>query len=187
MINSIKSTHELQYKDLQASMLFTANQDVRFYLMGVYVGKGVVAATNGHALILCDEPEAKDLDLIIPKYIIKSLCTKVGKKPNIQTVLLHDVGGGFWLLQHAGSDSYELFKPIDGKFPDIKRVDIPKPEKYTAESFPDFDFDYLNLFLKACRVYNGYSHPKLFPTTENDRCYVEIDDRVHGVLMPRRK
>lgn len=176
---------ELKYDDLRACALFKAKQDVRFYLCGVYVGGGMVAATNGHTLLICDEPEAKDLDLIIPAEAIKSIIAKVGTKPMLSTIELKQTDSGYWLLKHF--NSLELFLPVEGKYPDVKRVDIPKPEKYTAESFPQFDFGYLSDFRKVAQIYGTKaSQPKLFPTTANDRCYVEIDERVHGVLMPLR-
>lgn len=180
------NTIELNYNDLRACNLFRATNDVRFYLCGVYVGQGGVVATDGHRLLVCDEPEAESLDLIIPGEVIKSLIAKVGRNPKIKKVLLHQVKDSkYWLLDHIGS--YELFIPIDGKFPEWKRVDMPKPEKYTAESFPQFNFDYLNDFLKVARIYgNVISQPKLFPTTASERCYVEINERVHGVIMPMR-
>ena len=182
----IKKTVELQYKDLQACSLFKASNDVRFYLCGVYVGDGAVVATNGHTMLICDDPNAADLDLIIPKETIDSLLRKVGKRPKFTTVQLHQLEDGFWLLEHIGS--YELFKPVDSKYPAWRRVDMKKPKKYTAESFPQFNFDYLNDFKKVAHIYSGntVAQPKLFPTTANDRCYVEINDRVHGVIMPLR-
>ena len=183
-----KKTIELQYNDLRACALFKASNDVRFYLCGIHIGDGAVVATNGHTLLVCDEPNADGVDLIIPADAIASIIKKVGTRPNIKSILLHEIEDSeFWLLQHVNG-SYELFKPIDGKYPAWKRVDMPKPEKYTAESFPQFDFDYLNSFKKVAQIYAGNSvaQPRLFPTTANDRCYVEINDRVHGVIMPIR-
>ena len=178
-----KETFELDYADLQACSLFKATSDVRFYLMGVYVGGGIIAATNGHCCLICNVPEVDGLDLIIPAESINSLIRKVGKKPRIKTVLLHKLDDGYWLLDHVGS--YELFKPIDGKFPNVKRVDIPKPEKYPDAGFPQFNFDYLRDFQKAADAYLGRgAMPKLFPTSLNGVCYVEINDRVHGLIMP---
>ena len=182
-----KKTIELQYSDLRACALFKASNDVRFYLCGIHIGDGAVVATNGHTLLVCDEPNADGMDLIIPADAIASIIKKVGTRHNIKSILLHEIEDSeFWLLQHVNG-SYELFKPLDGKYPAWKRVDIPKPEKYTAESFPQFNFDYLNDFLKVAKIYgNVISQPKLFPTTVNERCYVEIDDRVHGIIMPMR-
>ena len=180
-----KKTIELQYNDLRACALFKASNDVRFYLCGIHIGDGAVVATNGHTLLVCYEPNADGVDLIIPADAIASIIKKVGTRPNIKSILLHQIEDSeFWLLQHVNG-SYELFKPLDGKYPEWKRVDMPKPEKYTAESFPQFNFDYLNDFLKVAKIYSIYQ-PKLFPTTENERCYVEIDDRVHGIIMPMR-
>lgn len=72
-------TLELQYKNIKAAALFKASRDVRFYLCGVYIGDGFIASTNGHAALICDEPETVGMDLIIPAETINSLIKKVGK------------------------------------------------------------------------------------------------------------
>lgn len=177
-------TYSLPYQDLQACLIFTAKQDIRFDLCGIYVGQGIIAGTHGHAALICEAPEVEDADLIIPREAIISLIRKLGKSKSIKSVALHKIDDDFWLLQHA--DVLEIFRPISGKFPDIKRVDIPKPERYTAEEFPTFNFDYLLDIRKAASIYMGFVAPKIYPTTSNGTAYIEINDRVHGLLMPAR-
>ncbi len=176
-------TIELKYADLKAAALCKAKQDVRFYLCGVFVGKGVVAATNGHILLICEEPEAADIELIIPAEAIDSLVRKGGSKPKNSTVLLHELEDGLWLFNHAGT--WELFRPVEGKYPSFERVDIKKPESFDGQQYPQFNFDYLVTFNKIAKIY-GKTFPALHPTTEKDSAYIEINDRVHGVIMPLR-
>lgn len=184
-----KKTVELQYQDLQSCALFKASNDVRFYLCGVYVGAGAIVATNGHTMLLCDEPEVIDLDLIIPKEAIDYFIRKVGKNPKVKKVSLRQIDE-YWMLKHInqhGHESIEVFYPVTGKFPDFKRVDIPKPEQYAAKNFPRFNFDYLGLFRKAAVMHGGVAdQPTLMPTSVEGSCYVEINDRVHGIIMPMR-
>ena len=102
----------------------------------------------------------------------------------MKTVELHQLEDGFWLFGHNGS--YELFKPIEGKFPNIKRIDIKKPEKITFTDYPIFDINYLTTFLKAGKVFGMKTSPVVYPTTEKECAYVELTDRTHGLLMPLR-
>lgn len=178
-----KKTIELQYKNIQAAALCKAKFDVRFYLCGIYVGDGFLASTNGHILLMCDEQDTKGMDLIIPSEAIDSLIKKVGKNPMMKTVYLHQFDDEHWLLQH--NSSYELFKPVGGKFPDIKRVDLEKPTDIQFKEYPRFNLEYLNIFQKVAKIFN-VSFPYIYPTTENDRAFIEINDDVHGVLMPCR-
>lgn len=178
-----KKTIELQYNNIKATALCSAKRDVRFYLCGIYVGDGFIASTNGHILLICEETEATGMELIIPSEAIASLIKKVGNNPMHETVFLHQIDDEFWCLEHTGS--YELFRPVEGKYPDIKRVDIAKPTNIQFKEYPRFNFEYLNIFQKVAKIYNVYS-PQIYPTTENDRAFVEIKDDVHGVLMPMR-
>ena len=175
---------ELQYDELKALSLCKAKQDVRFYLCGIYIGDGLMASTNGHIALVVDSPETSGMDLIIPAETIDSLVKKVGNNPMIKTVDLHQLEDGFWLFDHNGS--YELFKPIEGKFPNIKRIDIKKPEKITFTDYPIFDINYLATFLKAGKVFGMKTSPVVYPTAEKECAYVELTDRTHGLLMPRR-
>lgn len=178
-----KKSIELKYKNIQAAALCKAKFDVRFYLCGIYVGDGFVASTNGHILLICEEPEANGMDLIIPSEAIDSLIKKVGKNPIFKTIFLHQVDEEYWLLQHV--ESYELFKPVDGKYPDVKRVDLKKPTDIQFKEYPRFNLEYLTIFQKVAKIFNIFS-PYIYPTTENDRAFIEITDNVHGVLMPCR-
>ncbi|MFW2080677.1 hypothetical protein ACNPQK_06860 [Acinetobacter guillouiae] len=178
-----KKTIELQYNNLKATALCRAKRDVRFYLCGVYVGDGFVAATNGHMALICNEPDSVGMDLIIPGEAIDSLIKKVGNFPITKITKLHQVDKEFWLLEHNGT--VELFRPIDGKYPDIKRVDIPKPTEIQFKFYPKFNLEYLSIFQKVAKVYKQ-AFPSFYPTTENHSAYVEITSDVHGILMPLR-
>lgn len=178
-----KKTIELQYDNLKATALCKAKTDVRFYLTGVYVGDGFIAATNGHMALLCNEPDSVGMDVIIPGDAIDSLIRKVGNKSKIKTTLLHQIDDEFWCLNHGGN--FEMFRLIEGKYPDIKHVDIPKPTEIQFKEFPSFNFTYLGIFQKVAKIYKqGY--PFIYPTTERDRAYIEITENVHGILMPLR-
>jgi len=178
-----KKTIELQYDNLKATALCKAKNDVRFYLTGIYIGDGFVAATNGHMALICIEPDTVGMDVIIPGDAIDSLIRKVGNKSKIKTTLLHQIDDEFWCLNHGGN--FEMFRLIEGKYPDIKRVDIPKPTEIQFKFYPKFNLEYLSIFQKVAKVYKQ-AFPSFYPTTENHSAYVEITSDVHGILMPCR-
>ena len=175
------ATYTLRYDDLRACLLFSAKNDPRVHLQSVMVGRGLVCATNGRIALICDEPEANGFEIIIPSAVVKSFIAKVGTKRDL-TVGLSKVNKEFWLLHRY--DCYEIFKPIEEKFPDIKRVDMPKPESYESKQFPLFNFDFLMVFHKASAIYLKIPAPRIYPTSTNGNAYIEINDRVHGIICP---
>lgn len=178
-------TIELQYKHLKALSLCKAKSDVRFYLCGIYLGDGFMASTNGHIALIIDEENLNGFDLILPNEAVNSLIRKVGNNPKVKTINLHQLDDEYWVLDHQGS--LELFKPIDGKFPDIKHVDIEKPKDIQFKDYPKFNFEYLDIFMKVYKTLGckGLS-PTIYPTTEEKPAYVELDSSSHGLLMPMR-
>lgn len=173
----------VKYSHLQAALTFAAKNDVRFYLTGVQVKDGMIAATNGHAAIICDSDDAQDLEIIIPRIAIESLIKKLGKKPIYDLINISQVDEEFWLMDYM-DDVFEIFKPIDGKFPDIKRVDISKPTQPPTQ-FVHYNFEYINLFLKCAKTLN-VAFPKFYPSETGKAVYVELCDDAHGILMPLR-
>ncbi|CAM0682262.1 hypothetical protein RAN67_04225 [Acinetobacter baumannii] len=173
----------LTYRHLQATSLFAAQREVRFYLMGVLVKDGMMAATNGHCALICDAPEVQDIEVIIPIEIVKSFIKKVGNNPKVKTITLSQIDDEFWLLDYENG-MFEFFRPIDGKFPDISRVDIPKPTEPPKE-FVQWNLEYVSNFMKCSKILNC-RFPLFYPSGATTSTYVEFVDGVHGLLMPLR-
>ena len=122
------------------------NKDVRYYLNGVnfeHVQGGVIAvATDGNALIAARE-KLPDLEpfasFIMPRAIVLELL-KAGRKVTEFTVLTDEIecDGGT-----------RPFAPIDGKFPDWRRVLPATAQPLGAASF---DPDVLEIPLKAAQA-----------------------------------
>lgn len=111
---------ELNFKQLKAALHTAPKTDVRHYLNGVFVevrsGFYRIVSTDGSNMSVFHnfEPEcAEALDLIIPRDIIENLPKQKGL-----TITLKKLDG-FWCL---GST---LFTPIDGRYPEYRRV-LPK-------------------------------------------------------------
>lgn len=178
-----KKEFEISYSHLRAAFLFSAKIDVRFYLMGVLIKDGMIAATNGHAALICDAPNVPNVELIIPRETVDSIIKKVGNKPRKDVLTIRQIDDEFWLIDWQ-DNSFELFRPVDGKFPDIKRVDIQKPSEPPKE-FVQFNLEYIQTFMKAAKVLN-IAYPLFYPTGANTTSYVELTNDVHGILMPIR-
>jgi len=183
----MKKTKEIffNYDYLRATVIHTAKQDVRFYLRGVYIGDGYMAATCGHKLIVIEDDCFNGCDFIIPRENIEFFIKKNGNNPMSKEVCLTILDNGFNLLSLLGN--YEYFKFIDGKFPNISRVDISRPEK--SEGHPMFNIGYLADFLKSYKILNGKNHMEglnILSRGETNSAYIDISENAHGVLMPMR-
>ena len=172
-----------RYKYLRAAVIHTAKQDVRFYLCGVYLGDGFICATNGHTMIMIED-DILGLGLIIPRDTILSLVKKIGTRRDHElSIEIKD--DGFGLISCAGE--FEYFKFIDGKFPDLKRVDVQEPAEPVA-CWNTYNADYVKNFQKSLHILHGSSHgsPMIKQTGENTSAYVCLTDNAHGILMPMR-
>ncbi|WP_284085131.1 hypothetical protein [Acinetobacter haemolyticus] len=174
----------VKYSHLQAALPFAAKNDVRFYLTGVLVKDGMIAATNGHCALICKSLDVHDVEIIIPRIAIESLIKKLGKFPRYDQVTISQIDKELWVMDYL-NDVFEMFRPIDGKFPDIARVDINKPDEAPNE-FVHWNLDYIHIFMKCAKTLKVL-YPRFFPTSHNQPTYVELNDEVHGILMPIRE
>lgn len=172
-----------RYKYLRAAVIHTAKNDVRFHLTGVYLGDGFISATDGYRMIMIED-NIYGLGLIIPRDTILSLIKKLGTRRDHElSIEIKD--DGFGLISCAGE--FEYFKFIDGKFPDVKRVDIPEPTEPVA-CWNTYNASYVKDFEKSLHILQGNPHsaPMLKPRDENSAIYVCLTDTAHGILMPMR-
>ena len=164
---------QIQLQTLKAARIAAAVKDVRYYLNGVLVEfsaqndasdvKAVVAATDGHMLFAAhtivnrdDENEqAPDIgtQIIIPSDTIKAC--KLRHKSN-PFVTLKQISATQWQLGDV------LFTPIDGKFPDYRRV-IPSYDMVAAtpQAPAYYQPELLTRALSALRTHRNA--PKLTP------------------------
>lgn len=124
---------------LKAVMLAAAKKDVRYYLNGVMVRNGEMAATNGHMLLLIKSDGIKsDGEYIIDNDTLKKIVTAHKGIKGDNRVEVAD-------SMTATGNSKTHIAPLDGKFPDVDRV-IPAN---TSGKVGQFDFDYLATLQKA--------------------------------------
>lgn len=187
----------LPFEYIAAAKLAAAHQDVRFYLVGVKIGNGVVAGTNGHIAVIIEDESLKDVpEMIIPKDTVEWLIKKVGKRnANRYTAEISDMPGmeGFKIIKVYSPDNglhvFEIFRPIDGKYPDVMRV-LVKRDKSGAVA-PSFNFDYIKIMAEARQVLTGSRIQDIqafFGDSANDVVYfpLGVNDAYHGLVMPMR-
>lgn len=177
---------EFPYNYLQACLPHASKQDVRFYLCGIYIGDGFMAATNGHAAIVIQDDVFNGCDYIVPREVVDFFTKKLGQKPIQKTVTLTIGDDGYNTLESMGV--FEYFRFTDGKFPDIKRINISKPENPVAAKFY-FNPKYLSDFQKSAKFLTGHrdSVPCVITTGENTMAYIDLHaQNAHGLLMPLR-
>ena len=126
---------------LKAVMLAAAKKDVRYYLNGVMVRNGEMAATNGHMLLLIKSEKIKsDGEYIIDNDTLKMIVTSHKGIKGANRVEVIDS------MTTTGSSKISI-NPVDGKFPNIHRVIPQEPSGEIAH----FNAEYL----LACQKANG--------------------------------
>lgn len=131
--------------------LMAANGEIRYYLKGVQViadekrGK-FYTATNGHVLGVYHEPWRDgetpcSAEFIIPGDVVKA----IKPRKRLDQAVLERVGEQWKFSALDGADLQ--FTPIDGKYPDVRRVIPTKPSGELAH----FNYDYLADFNRVGR------------------------------------
>ena len=162
-------------------MLAAAKKDVRYYINGVMVRNGELAATNGHMLLLIKSESIKsDGEYIIDNDTLKMIVASHKRIKGDSRIEVVDS------TTITGTAEISI-TPIDGKFPDVNRV-IPQE---TSGEIAHFNYEYLlacqkanEEFLDRKSVYiklqhNGQSGAKFESDDEND-------NKLIGVVMPIR-
>ena len=166
---------------LKAVMMAAAKKDIRYYLNGVMVRNGELAATNGHmALLIKSDSIKSDDEYIIGNDALKMIVTvHKGIKGDNRVEVIDGI-------IVTGSSKISI-TPVDGKFPDVNRV-IPQE--------PSGDIAHFNAeYLLACQKANGefldskYSWVKLQHNGQAGAKFESEDEdgnKLIGVVMPVR-
>lgn len=166
---------------LKAVSLAAAKNDVRYYLNGVMVSNGELAATNGHmALLIKSESIKSDDEYIIDNDTLKMVVTAhKGIKGDNRVEVING-------MTVTGKSGVQI-TPVDGKFPDVNRV-IPQE---TSCEIAHFNYEYLLACQKANGDFLGGKYPwvKLQHNGQAGAKF-EADDedgnKLIGVVMPVR-
>jgi DNA polymerase III sliding clamp (beta) subunit (PCNA family) len=120
---------------LKAALLCASTEQTRYYLCGVHLAtSGHMVTTDGHRLFCAKLTEAVPADIIIPLETVKAALKLAPKRAETIELNGNTLGG-------------IVFTPVDGTFPDWRRVIPPadgfKPgEDQTPAHFnPDYIYD----------------------------------------------
>lgn len=175
---------QLNIRLLKAAALAAGKEQVRYYLAGVAVqadaNGSYLVATDGHRLLAFRQSEAAHegdaISLIIPSDIIAGI--KLNK--NVEIAELTRESDNAWRLDYCGTSI--IFAPVDGTFPDWRRV-VPETTDGTPAQFNPAYVGDMAKVMKAlgasiCGIaYNGQG-PALITFGP------DVDG--FGVLMPMR-
>jgi len=184
----------LNLRVLGAAALTASNEETRYNLCGVLVeieARSVTyVATDGHRLFAHrEELGAGDEDntllghFIIPMKSCRAI--KLGKKAT-SAAMLSQVDDGGMFITHAAERDRHYFRPVDGCFPDWRRV---MPRK-GGEAYAHFDGKLVASFSAiAAALGDDKGSPRICPMDANSPALVVFhgrEDTTFGVIMPMR-
>lgn len=138
---------------LRALLPLAAKEDIRHYLNGIAfeIDANVVRliATDGHCMGILrhelaeeEREDGRSLTVIMPR----DVCERAAKRNAIDWIRLECAEGEAWSI--VDCESRVTFKPVDGRFPDWRRV---VPSKVTGIASP-INPELLGRFVKSARA-----------------------------------
>ena len=179
---------------LMAALIIAPKEDVRYYLNGINISVNRVTSTDGHRLFTYDITETFEEgndnefceefeSFIIPRdsivQINKSL-TVSERKSAVISITKNDSH-----YQLTCENSIVCFHPIDGKYPDYKRV---VPGKYETKPHSTYNWTYMNDFSKISKLLGDkFGTASLIPNGDNSALVTLPDSNATCVIMPMRE
>lgn len=181
----MKAEIQTSIRYLHAALICAAEQDIRYYLNGVLVEiseSGVrYVATDGHrCLCLRDDTASGPIaQIIVPREIVSRLPHRYAN-PSTGPMLTYDTDN----LKGECRIGDLMFKPVDGKFPDYRKV---IPETATKE-WAQIQVRYMVSFLDAANAAFGNNPPvEFWPNGPEKVCLVTCGrEEFAGAVMPIR-
>lgn len=169
---------EIRTDTLRAAVQFAATKDVRFYLVGVYVTKGRIVATDGTIMGVFEAPGAAG-DVILPLALVQQVLKAAKKAGLVEVEILESrvsmtVGGATF----SGA-------LVDGKFPDYRRI-IPTE---TSGEMAQFDLALIERAYAGVAAYYNVK-PNALRLEHNGLAPAVVwnpnDIGALGIIMPMR-
>ena len=192
----------LNYKELKAIALAASNEESRNYLNGVYVetyedDKHSLAATNGHILMSVRSSQNPTKGFILATADINKLVSACEFEIKVNKQIKNKIG-----IRISTTDNVNYmaeivipddiikqqfnFKPIDGTFPDYRRV-TPSLDAIEATTSVSFNPEYITTFSKAAKLLNDRKYQAIKINTTGNALLIDIDyPEFKGVLMQMR-
>ncbi|MFP5239904.1 MAG: hypothetical protein ACLGQW_08745, partial [Acidobacteriota bacterium] len=145
--------NEIDLQVLKALLPLAADQDIRYYLKGVYVSfetaRTVYVATDGAVLGVYEAAAANEhaFSVIIPREVVKQV--KLAKILVLGALDLEDPRHA--RLDNPANGQNLGFQPVEGVFPDFRRA---IPAKTSGEA-GNYNVDLLGKFSAANKVFGA--------------------------------
>ena len=179
----------MKLQDLRLALSATPKKpDIRYYLNGLNITRSHVSGSNGHVLchINTYTNEIPEDNIIVPVETIKALLKKLGTKHDHFEVCIFLINNQYQL---QCMNQVEVFTPIDGKYPDFKKIIEPiklnDHDKNLNAICHQFDWSYVALANAALCIYFGNTTPKRLYSFELAGYMMPSEDIIY-IIMPCR-
>jgi hypothetical protein len=175
---------------LKAALVCASSEETRYYLRGVHLStSGHMVTTDGHRMFVARLADKPAVNVIVPYADVTAALKLAGARAQEIEVDLKPFG------HRIGQIS---FTPVDGTFPDWRRVVPTGLEVPNANDPSDnaahvhFDHRYVGDFAKMAAILCGKAttaQSVLHPVSASHPALVTFGDRADcfGVLMPVRR
>ena len=169
---------------LKAALVCAASEESRYYLRGIHLSTtGHLVTTDGHRMFVARLAERPTADVIVPYDAVTAALKMAGAR--VKDIEIDLAANRIGQIQ---------FTPVDGTFPDWRRV-VPTGEetpstKPGANDGPEhvhFNHAYIGDFAKMGKLLDGAS--MLHPVSASHPALVTFGERADcfGVIMPMRR
>lgn len=185
-------------RHVEAAMLAASKDESRYYLRGVYLDpRGFISATNGHVAFaaLCEDARyAPDGGIIVPLTALAQAVKAAGRARGPAMAFECDAQAQWWLLYGAARIAFD---PIDGTFPDWRRVIPEAPGTLTAAHYDPAYVAALGKMAQALdggkrdasvcfRLHQNGLNPALVTFIDSDKPRAPVRTNCVAVIMPVR-
>lgn len=176
---------------LKAALLCASQEESRYYLRGVHLAtSGHLVTTDGHRMFVARLNDRPSADVIIPYSDVAAALKLAGARAQDIEVTVDVTGSA--LPQATGKIHSIAYTPVDGMFPDWRRVvptgeELPSGKPDDAPSAVHFNHAYIGDLAKMGKLLGGSS--MLHPVSASHPCLVTFGERADcfAVLMPLRR
>jgi DNA polymerase III sliding clamp (beta) subunit (PCNA family) len=176
---------------LKAALLCASQEESRYYLRGVFLSTtGHLVTTDGHRMFVARLNERPAADVIVPYADVAAALKLAGARCKDIEVTVDVTGSA--LPQVTGKIHSIAYQPVDGTFPDWRRVvptgeELPSGKPDDAPGAVHFNHAYVGDLAKMGKLLGGTS--MLHPVSASHPCLVTFGERADcfAVIMPVRR
>jgi len=181
---------------LKAALFCASSEETRYYLRGVFLSTtGHLVTTDGHRMFVARLNDRPAADVIVPYADVAAALKLAGARCKDIEVTIDVTGSA--LPQVTGKIHSIAYQPVDGTFPDWRRVvptgeELPSGKPDDAPGAVHFNHAFIGDMSKMAAILCGKANTAqsmLHPVSASHPCLVTFGDRADcfAVLMPVRR